>query len=124
MAFQGIGAFSRSLLLRFGPTAYNDPMEALTRLKQTSSVAGYMAQFETLSNRLRGLSDVHKLSCFLSGLKDELRIPIRMLRLQPYCQKTVALRRNMKLAPRFYGPFKVLQKLGSMAYHLELPPLF
>ncbi|KAF5459088.1 hypothetical protein F2P56_023075 [Juglans regia] len=47
-------------------------MEALTRLKQTSSVAGYMAEFETLSNRLRGLSDLHKLSCFLSRLKDEL----------------------------------------------------
>ncbi|KAF5471083.1 hypothetical protein F2P56_011555 [Juglans regia] len=71
--------FSRSLLLRFGATAYDDPMEALTRLKQTSSVASYMAQFETLSNRLRGLSDLHKLSCFLSGLKDELRIPVRML---------------------------------------------
>ncbi|KAF5454428.1 hypothetical protein F2P56_024094 [Juglans regia] len=71
--------FCRSSLLRFGPTAYDDPMEALTRLKQTSSVVGYMAEFERLSNRLRGLSDLHKLSCFLSGLKDEIRIPIRML---------------------------------------------
>ncbi|KAF5471876.1 hypothetical protein F2P56_008640 [Juglans regia] len=71
--------FVRALLLRFGPTAYDDPMEALTRLKQTSSVAMYKAQFEALSNRLRGLSDHHKLSCFMSGLKDEIRLPIRML---------------------------------------------
>ncbi|XP_035546666.1 uncharacterized protein LOC118348677 [Juglans regia] len=72
-------AFSRALMLRFGPTAYDDPMEALTRLKQTSTVASYMNQFEVLANRLRGLSDVHKLSCFLRGLKDEIRIPVRML---------------------------------------------
>lgn len=72
-------AFSKSLLLHFGPKAYDNPMEALTRLKQTSLVAGYMAQFETLFNCLRGLSDDHKLSCFLSGLKDKIHIPIHML---------------------------------------------
>lgn len=54
-------------------------MEALTRLKQTSTVATYKAQFEGLSNRLKGLSEKHKLNCFLSDLKDEIRLPIRML---------------------------------------------
>ncbi|XP_035542078.1 uncharacterized protein K02A2.6-like [Juglans regia] len=76
--FRDWDTFARSLLIRFGPTAYDDPMEALTRLKQTGSIAAYQAQFKALSNRLRGLSDVHKLSCFLSGLKDEIRLPIRM----------------------------------------------
>ncbi|KAF5481507.1 hypothetical protein F2P56_002149 [Juglans regia] len=71
--------FSRALLLCFGPTAYDDPMEALTRLKQSGTVAAYMSQFEALANRVRGLSDSHKLSCFLSGLKDEVCIPTRIL---------------------------------------------
>jgi hypothetical protein len=54
----------RALQVRFGFTAYNDPMESLTRLRQTSTVAAYKAQFEALSNRLRGLYEKHKLNCF------------------------------------------------------------
>jgi hypothetical protein len=71
--------FAKACLVRFGPTAYDDPMESLTQLRQTKTVAAYKAQFEALSNRLRGLTEPYKLSCFLSGLKDEIRLPVRML---------------------------------------------
>jgi hypothetical protein len=27
-----------------------------------------------------------------------------------------------KLAPKYYGPYKVFQRIGSMTYKLELPP--
>ena len=80
-----IGVFSdweslvQALHVRFGSNSYDDPMETLTRLRQTSSVAMYKAQFEVLSNRIKRLSSSHKLSCFLSGLKDEIRLPVRML---------------------------------------------
>ena len=72
-------AFVRALNIRFGAIAYDDPMETLTRLRQVGSVALYKGQFEALSNRIKELSENHKLSCFLSGLKDEIRLPIRML---------------------------------------------
>ena len=65
--------------MRFGSTPYDDPMEALTKLRQTSTMAVYKAKFEALSNRIKGLSLMHKLSCFLSGLKNEIRLPVRML---------------------------------------------
>jgi hypothetical protein len=44
------------------------------------------------------------------------------LRLQPY--KNMSLKqakKDNKLSPRYYGPYKVLQKIGIMAYKLELP---
>ena len=42
-------------------------------------MVAYKGNFEILSNRIVGLSEAHKLSCFLSGLKDEIRLPVRML---------------------------------------------
>ncbi|XP_042974628.1 uncharacterized protein LOC122306261 [Carya illinoinensis] len=42
--------------------------------------------------------------------------------LQPYGQATLKRKLNLKLSKRYYGPFKVLGKLGEVAYRLELPP--
>jgi hypothetical protein len=43
------------------------------------------------------------------------------LRLQPYRQTTVAHRRSLKRAPRFYGPFTIIRKVGAVFYELDLP---
>ena len=71
--------FLEALLTRFGNIAYDDPMEPLTRLRQTTDVVVYKAQFEASSNRIKGLFDSDKLSCFLSDLKDDVRLPMKML---------------------------------------------
>lgn len=76
--FTNCKTFVRALLMRFGPIAYDDLIEALTHLKQTTTVVAYKAQFEALSNRLRGLLDHHKLICFMSDLNDEVRLTIEI----------------------------------------------
>lgn len=43
------------------------------------------------------------------------------LRLQPYVQTSVAPRASQKLGFRFFGPYLILQKVGNVAYKLQLP---
>ena len=43
------------------------------------------------------------------------------LRLQPYKQVSLKLsKKDNKLSPKYYGSYKVLQKIGTMVYKLEL----
>ncbi|WVZ80006.1 LOW QUALITY PROTEIN: hypothetical protein U9M48_027524 [Paspalum notatum var. saurae] len=43
------------------------------------------------------------------------------LKLQPYVQSSLAPRANQKLAFKFFGPYQILSRVGSVAYKLQLP---
>ncbi|KAJ0093889.1 hypothetical protein Patl1_27117 [Pistacia atlantica] len=71
--------FVCALQTKFGSSPYEDPMEALIRLKQTSTMEDYKSQFDALSNQLKGLVESYELSCFLSGLREDIQFVVRML---------------------------------------------
>ena len=37
------------------------------------------------------------------------------------CKQSLALRKNQKLGPKFFGPFPVVARVGPVAYKLKLP---
>ena len=43
------------------------------------------------------------------------------VKLQPYRQSSVSGAKFHKLAKRFYGPFRVIERMGPVAYKLDLP---
>lgn len=43
------------------------------------------------------------------------------LKIQPYRHTSLNLHRSLKLHPKFYGPFRVMENIGQVAYKLLLP---
>ena len=44
-----------------------------------------------------------------------------MVKLQPYRRHSLASRKNKKLSMRYFGPFQIIKKIGSVPYQLLLP---
>lgn len=43
------------------------------------------------------------------------------VKLQPYVQTTLRKHHNQKLGPKYFGPYLILEKVGAVAYRLDLP---
>jgi len=43
------------------------------------------------------------------------------VKLQPYKQYSIALRKNQKLGLHYFGPFRINKKISAVAYRLDLP---
>jgi hypothetical protein len=101
--------FTQSLLTRFGPSILDDPIETLTRLRQTRIVEAYKSQFEIISNQLKRLAEPYKLSCFLSGLREDIRFMVCMLNPS---NLTMAFG-TTKMQEENAGAFRRSSRLGS-----------
>ena len=75
----------------------------------------FKANLATAINRMKQLADVRRRN-------DEFAVgDLVYLKLQPYRQHSVFRRASYNLAARYYGPYPVVKRIGSVAYLLLLP---
>jgi hypothetical protein len=70
-----------------------------------------------------------KVQSHMKEIADKKRRPVEFnvgdfvyLKLRPYRQRSLTLTSYNKLSKRYFGPYKILQKIGPVAYKLDLPP--
>jgi len=72
-------------------------------------------RLEQAQNRMKMQADKNR-SDWQFAVGDQV-----LLRLHPYTLSSVASRRFPKLAYKFFGPYKILERIGAVAYKIELP---
>jgi hypothetical protein len=68
------------LLVRFGPSAFEDVDGELAKIRQTSSVNEYQSRFERLANRTRDWSERQLIGTFVEGLRPDIRREVKTYR--------------------------------------------
>jgi hypothetical protein len=96
----------------------DDPYEAVVLLQDRQLLLATLKE------------NLHRAQQKMKSFADKNRSPRQFqlgdsvfLKLQPYAQSSVANRPFPKLAFKYFGPYKILEKIGNTAYKLELPAL-
>lgn len=80
------------------------------------------AQLEQLKANLATAQNRMKLKADRNRTEKEFQVGEKvLLKLQPYVQQSVVSRPYPKLAYKFFGPFEILERVGKVAYKLQLP---
>ena len=106
------------MLEQFGEVA-EDPMVDLMKLRQKGSVTDYHEEFDCLVARVE-LSEEHKLSCFLGGLKQEVQMMVQMF--QPsFVNKAFPLARMYESASKVGGGGNLMAKSSKSVFPAKAP---
>ncbi|GMY20249.1 hypothetical protein FCV25MIE_15488 [Fagus crenata] len=68
--------FKSGILARYGPTQFYDYFGELTKLQQSGTVKEYQTRFEQLLAKAGPLPSTRQVSCFISGLKENLKADV------------------------------------------------
>jgi hypothetical protein len=92
-----------------------DHKEIADLFKERQLFLEMLRELSKAQNRMKLYADQNRTDCSFQVGEQVL------LKLQPYAQSSVVNQSLPKLAFKFFGPYEILEKLGSSAYRLKLP---
>ena len=105
--------FVRVFCKEFGPSEFEDFVEALVKLKQTGSLRDYIFDFHRLANRTKDISPVLLKSYFIGGLRKEIRHDVKLLRpVDVHDATALAQQVDAKLSDLKVGSFHVSKNVS------------
>lgn len=96
------------------PDSEQSPASSLVQDRETQ-LTRLKAHLQVAQNRMKVQADKNRTDRQFQVGESVL------LKLQPYVQQSVVSRPYPKLAFKFFGPFRVLEKIGNATYRLDLP---
>jgi hypothetical protein len=112
-------------LYRYHPPSITSPLKGNTKVQAVEDHIGNQQEvLKLLKDNLVMAQNMMKQQADQHRKEREFEVGDWVfLRLQPYKQMSLKQqKKDNKLTPKYYGPYKVLQRIGSIAYKLELPP--
>jgi hypothetical protein len=91
------------------------PDVEITLEEQDHMIQSLKANLQKAQNRYKKYADLKRTEChFAVG-------DMVYLKMQPYRETALGLRNSLELSSKYYGPFRVLKKVGQVSYQLQLP---
>ena len=91
------------------------PEAELTLVEQENMLKSLKQNLQQAQNRQKKFADLKRTERHFN-VGDMV-----YLKMQPYRETALGLRNALKLSSKYYGPFRVLKKVGLVSYQLQLP---
>lgn len=113
--FEALYHYTPPLIGEFDITAATCPATRLTVTEREHMIQRLKTNLQEAQNHMKVYADQNRID-----RQYEVNDMV-YLRIQPYWQNAFGLRGSLKLRSKYYGPFKILARVGEVSYRLQLP---